>query len=182
VSRARRVVLVLAASLLVAALGLAILLQAPARSRPPGWKDPWARLPLEPEGSWTADPLKRGVVQASFFSATDSLTACLQKYPAPGGVVIKLELLVETEHGGTHLEYVESSSRPDLPEGLVSCVTRVLEQGAPVLTPGVAEGTRWRLELAFLLPQPADLPPAPWWRRFLPDAWHSRHLPGNDVG
>jgi len=121
-------------------------------------------------------------VQASFFSATDSLTHCLQKYAAPGGAVLKLELMVETEHGGTHLEYVEASPRADLPEGLVSCLTRVLEQSPPVLTPGIPEGTLWHLELAFLVPQPADLPPAPWWRRFVPDAWHTGHLPGNDVG
>ena len=181
-SRVRRVLLGLAAAVLVAGLGLSLLLHAPARPRPAGWKDRWAALPLEREGEWSADPLKRGVVQASFFSATDSLTLCLQKYGATGGEVVKLELLVETEQRGTHFEFVEAQPRPDLPEGLVSCVTRVLEQGEAVRTPGVPEGTRWRLELAFLLPQPADLPPAPWWRRLLPDAWHARHLPGNDVG
>ena len=179
---ARRVLLGLAAAVMVAGLGLSILLRAPARPRPAGWKEPWAALPLKREGQWTADPLKRGVVQAAFFSATDSLTLCLQKYDGAGGEVVKLELLVETGQRGTHLEFVEAQPRPDLPEGLVSCVTRVLEQATAVRTPQLAEGTRWRLELAFLLPQPGDLPPAPWWRPFLPDALHTGPPPGNDVG
>ena len=178
VKRARLVLASVGAAVLVAGLVLSLVLEPPRRPRPPGWKDAWAALPLEREGEWALDPLKRGVVQASFFSATDRLTGCLQKHPVPAGSTVKLELLVETEAGGTHLEYVDAAPRPDLPEGLVSCLTRTLEQGLPVPTPRVPEGTRWRLELAFFLPPAADLPRAPWWRRFAPDAWHG----GNDVG
>lgn len=177
-SRPRLVLLVLGATAMVAGVGLSLLLDAPRRPRPAGWKDPWAALTLEREGEWAADPLERGVVQASFFSATDRLTHCLQQFGGPAGSMVKLELFVETEAGATHLEYVDAEPRPDLPEGLVWCLTRTLEQGLPVPTPRLPEGTRWRLEVAFLLPPAGDLPRAPWWRRFAPNTWH----PGNDIG
>lgn len=181
-SRPRLAVLVLLAAGFTLALGAFLFLDQPARPRPAGWKQPWERLPLEPERQWAVDGLKRGVVQASFFNATDHLTDCLQHHGGPEGALVKLELLVETEQGGTHLEYVEAEPRTDLPAGLMPCVTRALEAATPVPTPRLLEGTHWRLEVGFLVPPLADLPRAPWWKRLLPERWRQPRSGGSHVG
>ena len=167
-------VLIAVVVMLLASFGV----EPPARPRPEGWRDEWAGLPLLKEGEWSLDSLKRGVVQGEFFLSTDGLTSCLQRHGEVEGAVLKLELLVETERGGTHLEYVEAEPRTDLPEGLVSCLTHTLEQAQPLPTPGLAEATRWRLEVNFLVPPVAELP-LPWWKRLLP---RSRTFSGNHVG
>lgn len=178
----RGILSLLAAAALAVALFAMIFLYQPSRPRPEGWQQPWAALPLEHEGDWAIQPLKRGVVQACFFSATDTLTRCLQQYGAPEGAVVKLELLLETEHGGTHPEYVVAAPRSDLPGGLVSCLTGALEAVTPVRTPQLPEGTLWRLEVPFLVPPLADLPVAPWWRRWVPAQWRPPGSRGNQVG
>ena len=161
---------------LIGGLAVSLLSDEPSRPRPAGWRDEWAGLPLEHERDWSLDPLKRGVVQALFFSSTDALTKCLQKHGGPEGAVVKLELLVETEQGHTHFEYVEPEPRAELPAGLVSCVTRALEQAQPLPTPRFPDKTRWRLEVPFLLPPPSALPRAPWWRRFIPERRKEDHI------
>lgn len=163
----------------VAALLASFVVEPPARPRPAGFRDEWAGLPLLKEGDWSLDSLKRGVVQGEFFLSTDGLAGCLQKHGNVEGAVLKLELLVETERGGTHLAYVETQPRADLPDGLVSCITHTLEQVQPLPTPGLGEDTRWRLEVNFLLPPSGELPKPPWWKRLLP---RSRAFSGNHVG
>lgn len=154
----------------VGALIASIVMDPPRRPRPEGWRTEWDALPLLEEGDWAMDSLKRGVVQAEFFSSTDELAHCVRKHGGEGATVM-LELLVETEHGGTHFEYVEAEPRTDLPDGLVSCVTRALESAAPLPTPGLPDGTKWRLEVGFLVPPLAELPKVPWWQRFIPERW-----------
>src|SRR4051812_37416023 len=78
------------------------LMEAPRRPRPEGWRSEWAALPLLTEGEWAMNPLQRGVVQGEFFSSSDELAHCVQKYGG-SGTRVKLELLVETERGATHL-------------------------------------------------------------------------------
>ena len=116
------------------------------------------------------DPIRRGVVQGQFFVSTDELAHCVQKFGGSGANV-KLELLVETEHGVTHLEYVDAEPRSDLPAGLMPCVTRALEGAEPMPTPGLPEGLKWRLEHEFLVPPLTDLPKVKWWQRFMPERW-----------
>lgn len=161
----------------VALVGVLVtsLMDAPRRPRPEGYRREWDALPLLAEGEWALDAVKRGVVQAEFFVSTDELAHCVQKYGGSGATV-KLELLVETEHGVTHLEYVDVASgdpepRTVLPEGLMPCVTRALEGADPVPTPALPEGLKWRLELNFLVPPLEDLPKPKWWQRFIPERW-----------
>ena len=158
------------------------LLEPPRRARPEGWRSAWDSLPLIKEGEWAVDTLQRGVVQGEFFLATDELAACVRKNRGGEGATVKLELLVETEHGQTHFEFVDAEPRSDLPSGLVSCVTRALENAAPLPTPALPEGTRWRLELSFLVPPVTDLPKGPWWERFIPERWRSGRSSGTHVG
>lgn len=169
-----KVILLVAAAAAIAALAASLLLPAPRRPRPEGWRQPWAGLPLLQEGEWAVDRVKRGVVQGEFFSATDELAHCVQQDPSAEGEVLELELLVETERGYTHFEFVDSPPRDDLPDGLVSCVTGTLEAAAPLPTPGIPEGTRWRLAVKFLVPPLKELPRVPWWKRWLPERWRSR--------
>lgn len=156
----------------VALIGVIVtsLMDAPRRPRPEGYRKEWDVLPLQKEGDWAIDALKRGVVQGEFFVSTDELSHCVQKFGGSGANV-KLELLVETEHGVTHLEYVDSEPRTDLPEGLMPCVTRALEGADPIPTPALPEGLKWRLELNFLVPPISDLPKVKWWQRFMPERW-----------
>ena len=178
--RARLVVGVLLLVALVVALLGSFAVEPQGRPRPTGFRDEWAGLPLLKEGEWALDPLKRGVVQGEFFLSTDGLAGCLQKHGNVEGAVLKLELLVETERGGTHLEYVDAQpARADFPAGLVSCITHTLEQAQPLPTPGLPENTRWRLEVSFLLPPIAELPKRPWWKRLIPSA---DSFSGNHVG
>jgi hypothetical protein len=172
----KKIVALLGVVLLIAGLALSLLNDQPGRPRPVGWRDEWAGLPLEHERDWSMDPLKRGVVQALFFGSTDQLTGCFQKFGGETESVVKLELLVETEQGHTHFEYVEPEPREDLPAGLVSCITRVLEHAQPLPTPRTPENTRWRLEVPFLLPPLADVPKPPWWRRFIPERRSEDHI------
>jgi hypothetical protein len=155
------------------------LMDAPQRPRPDGYRKEWDALPLEKEGDWAIDTLKRGVVQGEFFTSTDELAHCVQKFGGSGASV-KLELLVETEQGATHLEYVEAEPRADLPPGLMPCVTRALEAANPVPTPALPEGLKWRLELNFLVPPISDLPKLQWWQRLMPERW--RGPPTSHVG
>ncbi len=178
--RAALIVLVVAIAL-VAALAVS-LLDPPRRARPDGWRSAWDSLPLIKEGAWAVDTLQRGVVQGEFFLATDELAQCVRKHRGGEGATVMLELLVETEHGQTHFEFVDAEARSELPAGLVSCVTRALENAAPLPTPALPEGTRWRLEVSFLVPPVADLPRVPWWERFIPERWRSGRSSGAHVG
>ena len=175
----KRVIIAVVVAVVVFAIAASLLIDGPRRPRPEGWKAPWASLPLIKEGEWAVDPLKRGVVQGEFFHATDGLSHCVRKHGGAEGAVVKLELLVETEHGVSHFEYVDAEPRADLPEWLVSCITRTLEEAIPLPTPGLPEGTRWRLELSFLVPPLEELPQVPWWKRWLPRPGPSG---GNHVG
>ena len=180
--RSVRVLLVLVAFSVVTGLAVSILGEAPRRPRPPGYRAEWDGLPLKLEGEWALDATRRGVVQGEFFLATDELAPCVQRHGG-SGATLKLELLVETEQGGTHFEYVEAQAvpGPPVPEGLASCVTRVLEGTAPLPTPGLPESTRWRLEVNFLVPPSSDLPRVPWWKRFIPERWRGSPS-GNHIG
>lgn len=178
--RALLIVLVVVIAL-VAALVIS-LLGPPRRARPDGFRSAWDNLPLVKEGEWAVDSLQRGVVQGEFFLATDELAQCVRQHRGGEGATVKLELLVETERGQTHLEFVDAEPRPDLPGGLVSCVTRALENAAPLPTPALPEGTRWRLELSFLVPAVTDLPRVPWWDRFIPERWRPGRASGTHVG
>ena len=179
---ARVILAVVAAVSLLAVLVGSLLADAPRRPRPAGWRAPWDALPLLKEGEWAVDPVKRGLVQGEFFLATDELGQCVRRHGGAEGEVLELELLVEAEHGGTHFEYVDAAPRTDLPAGLVSCVTRALEAVEPLPTPGLPDGTLWRLQLNFLVPPLADIPPVPWWKRFLPEGWRSGRSSGTHVG
>ncbi len=189
--RSVKVMLVLMAFAVLISLMVWITGDVPRRPRPPGFRAEWEGLALSPEGEWALDATKRGVVQGEFFLATDALAACVQEHGGEGANV-KLELLVETEQGGTHFEYVDAAVHPDTDpvhpersrgtELLLSCVTRVLEGAAPVPTPGLPESTRWRLEVNFLVPPLSELPKVPWWRRFIPARWRSGNASGNHIG
>lgn len=154
------------------------LMDAPRRPRPEGYRKEWDALPLLQEGEWSLDAVKRGVVQGQFFVSTDELAHCVRKFGGSGASV-KLELLVETEHGVTHLEYVETEPRSDLPEGLMPCVTRALEGADPIPTPALPEGLKWRLELNFLVPPLAELPKVKWWQQLLPERWRGSRSTGH---
>lgn len=170
--RAHTLVLIVAALSAVLALAASLLLDAPRRPRPEGWRAPWEGLPLVKEGEWAVDATKRGVVQGEFFLVTDELSQCVRKHGGEDAEV-KLELLVETERGGTHFEYVDAQPGHHAPRALVSCVTRSLESADPLPTPSLPEGTRWRLEVTFLVPPLKELPQVPWWKRLLPERWRS---------
>ncbi len=176
-----RYILLAVAIALVAALVIS-LLDPPRRPRPDGYRSAWDSLPLIKEGEWAVDTLQRGVVQGEFFLATDELAQCVRSHRGGEGATVRLELLIETERGQTHLEFVDAEARPELPSGLVSCVTRALENAAPLPTPALPEGTRWRLELSFLVPPVTDLPGVPWWERFIPERWRSGRPSGTHVG
>lgn len=169
----------LGAAALVVGLAAELLLYQPRRPRPEGWRAPWDGLALLKEGEWATDPLKRGVVQGEFFSASDQLEHCVRKYEGNEGQVLVLELLVETERGGTHFEFVDADAHPVLSKQFVACVTGVLERAVPLPTPGLPVGTRWRLQVHFLVP-PAQPAHGPWWKRLLPGGGPTR--PGNDIG
>ena len=174
-----RVISLIAAIVVIIALAVSLLGDAPRRPRPEGFRASWDKLALLQEGEWAVDQFLRGVVQAEFFVSTDDLSRCVQKYGGSGASV-KLELLLEAEHGATHVEFVDAEPRTELPEGLVSCVTRSLEAADPLPTPAVAEGSKWRLEYSFLVPPIADLPRLKWWERFIPERWRAGRA--QDVG
>lgn len=179
-NRRRGLLVGLGAAALVFALAAELfLMSAPRRPRPEGFRAPWDGLPLLKEGEWSTDALKRGVVQGEFFSSTDELAHCVKKYDGAQGQVLVLELLVETERGGTHFEYVEAEPHPVISQALSGCVTRVLEQAVSLPTPALAEGTRWRLQVHFLVPPTSEVVEDPWWKKLLPGRWRGSK---GDVG
>lgn len=174
------------AGLLLVAAAIAVTLglfaQPRSRPRPEGWKREWEALPLEKESEWAVVNAKRGAVQAVFMEATGRLSHCVQKYQPKEGQVLVLELMTETVAEGTHFEWVEAEAKEALPRGFAACLTAALEGGVLVPTPNVPAGTKWRLQLSFLVPPLSDLPQLPWWRRFLPDTWRPAAAPGAHVG
>lgn len=165
--RKRGLLLGLAAAAIVVALAAELFLIERRHPRPEGWRAPWDGLPLLKEGEWSTDALKRGVVQGEFFSSTDELAHCVKKFDGAEGQVLVLELFVETERGQTHLEYVDAAENSAVPRGLSSCVTGALEHAVPLPTPAVPEGTRWRLQVNFLVPPASEVHEDPWWKRLL---------------
>lgn len=156
--------------LLLAAGGVAVLITwDPPRARPEGWKAEWAALPLEPELQWMADNAKRGSMIRSFMSVREELEECVEEYP-PGsdGATLNVELLFEPESTGEKLEYFEVVSENGAPSGLATCLTREVERAPVVVMPAELRG-QWRLALTYVIPAPGVIPPAPWWRRFVPE-------------
>lgn len=146
----------------------------PRRERPMGWNTPWASIPLEPEASWAVDPLKRGVMQRAFMDASAHLTECSQEFSrTKEGGVAQLEVLLETTAAGTRVMFVEPTPKPELPPTLLTCIERALERTAPVATPGLPAGTKWRLSLTFLLPPLDELVTPPWWEALVPESFRS---------
>lgn len=159
--------------LMSAVLAFVISAWDPPRPRPDGWRAPWDSLPLEDESAWAPQRARRFLVQELFAGAVDELTECSQEYyREPESKTVQLELLIEVAADGARLAFVVPEPRGELAPGLMPCVVRALEKTKPVPTEFPA-GTRWRLGLAFVLNPPAELKPAPWWQRFIPEAWRS---------
>jgi hypothetical protein len=169
-----RPLLTAVAALLVVGLGVVIalgLLEPGPRARPADWAKEWTAAPLELEGDWSMNPHKRGALQQVFVAATGPLSRCVQAHRPPEGQQLRLELFTETVAGGTELEWVEVEETARVPDAFRRCVVAALEGTEEQRTPNVPPGTRWRLEYHFLVPPLSDLPPVPWWERYLPGLW-----------
>lgn len=147
----------------------------PRRARPDGWKTPWESVPLEPESQWALDAVRRDAMQRLFMQVSGELSHCSAEYVHEAGTndVVMLELLLEADQTGPRIMFVEAAPRPDLPGGLIACVTRALERTRPSKSQGVSPGTRWRLEHSFLLHQADEMPLEPWWESYVPDTFKS---------
>lgn len=178
----KKLIFSLVAAVIIAGLALQVLSGEPRRARPPDFRAQWEGLALTAERDWSLDPFLRGVVQGEFFSATDQLARCVKEYDGAEGEVLVLELLVETERGGTHFEFVDAQPHPVIAQDLSDCVTRVLEQAQPLPTPALPEGKRWRLQVHFLVPPTEQVVEDPWWKKLLPGRWRPRTGSKADVG
>ncbi|GMU59580.1 MAG: hypothetical protein AMXMBFR34_13430 [Myxococcaceae bacterium] len=169
----KRVVL---AALVVLLLGVAGLLvfKRPPRARPPGYDAPWASLPESPEQEWGVDPVKRSVVQEVFTVANEDLEHCnIEHYGGAQDDLVVFDLLFEQQPGGMQLVFAREVPRNDLPALLLPCFAQALERTPPVKRSGLEPGARWRVTVHLTVHAAGDLPPPPWWHRFVPDSWKS---------
>ena len=106
--------------------------------------------------------------------ASAQLAECSQEFSrTKEGGVAQLEVLLETGAAGTQVMFVVPTPKPELPPNLSTCIERALERTAPVVTPGLPVGTKWRLSLAFLLPPLDELVTPPWWEPLVPESFRS---------
>lgn len=178
----KKLIFGLVAAVLIVGLAVQVLSGEPRRPRPPGFRAAWEGLALTAERDWSLDTFLRGVVQGEFFSASNQLAGCVKDFDGAGGEVLVLELLVETERGGTHFEFVAAQPHPVISQDLSDCVTRVLEQAQPLPTPALPDGKRWRLQVHFLVPPSEQAVEDPWWKKLLPGRWRPRAGSKTDVG
>lgn len=164
----------LAFSVLLAGAGLAFLFHEPPRPRPPGFDAPWDGLPRAVERDWGPDPQKRLMVQKLFSDATEELERCNLAFdPGPEGGVLVVDLLFEQRAGGMQLVFARAEEDAAVDPRLATCISRELEEAGPVPTTEVATGTRWRLTTHVVLHPASELPPPPWWHRFVPASWRT---------
>ncbi|PZR14508.1 MAG: hypothetical protein DI536_10660 [Archangium gephyra] len=169
----KRVAVIVLFMLLALAVGLALLWQRPRRPRPEGFDAPWAALPELMERDWSTDASKRDAVQALFIEASEQLQHCNQEHwREEEGSVVKLSLLLERQPDGMQLMFVKSAPRAELPPLLLSCFEQALEKTRPVPSTEPV-GARWRLLVHVLIHPASELPPEPWWHRFVPQSWRS---------
>ncbi|MGV3620741.1 MAG: hypothetical protein ACO1OB_07985 [Archangium sp.] len=169
----KRTAVVLLFVLLAVGVALALLWQRPRRPRPEGFDAPWAQLPELLERDWSTDAPKRDAVQAIFIEASEQMLHCNQEHwRETHGQVVKLTLLMEQRADGMQLRFVKSPQRDDLPALLLPCFEQALEKTKPVPSPE-RPGARWKLLVHVLIHPAADLPPEPWWHRFVPRSWRS---------
>lgn len=171
-----RRVLTTVAALLVVGLGIVIalgLFEPKPKARPADWAKAWSAAPLELESDWSMNPSKRGALQQVFMAATGPLSRCVQTHRPPEGQQVRLELFTETVAEGTEFEWVDAEETASVPAAFRQCVVAALEGTEEQPTPKIPPGTRWRLEYHFLVPPLTDLPPVPWWERYLPGLWHA---------
>ncbi len=174
VATVKRRIVVIALVVLFVAIVLALVIQRPRRPRPEGFDAPWASLPETIERDWSTDVLKRGVIQDVFSAVSEELQHCnMELYRLADGDVVKADLLFEQQAAGMQLMFVRMPERPTLPPLLLPCFEQALERSRPVPNTGLAVGTRWRLGVHMLIHPVADLPPEPWWHRFVPQSWRS---------
>lgn len=169
----KRVAVVLIFVLLALGIALALVWQRPRRARPEGFDAPWAAMPELVERDWSTDAPKRDAVQAIFIEASEQLQHCNQEHwRSTDGDVVKLDLLLEQQPDGMQLRFVRSPQRPDFPPFLLTCFERALENTRPVPSPEPV-GTHWKLSVHMLVHAVGELPPEPWWHRFVPQSWRS---------
>jgi adenosine deaminase len=178
----RRALLIISAVLLGGA-ALALVIHEPPRPRPPGFDAPWDGLPRAVERDWGPDPQKRLVVQKLFSDATEELARCNLAFdPGPEGGVLVVDLLFEQTSRGMQLAFARAEEDASVDPRLAACITRELEEAGPVPTADVAPGTRWRLTTHIALQPASELPPPPWWHRFVPAGWRSGGTSSIHVG
>lgn len=159
--------------LILGALLVLSVLERPRRARPADYDAPWAALPLDDERSWAADPVRREAVTRLFLEAREALQHCNEElYRAPESGAVTIELLMVQEQRGLRLQFARATASPGFPQ-LGPCLEQALEATQPTPNPGVADGTRWRLSAKVLLHPEHELPPIPWWHRFVPPSWRS---------
>lgn len=170
----KRRIVVISLVVLFVAIALALVVQRPRRPRPTGFDAPWASFPETIERDWSTDALKRGVIQEIFAAASEDLQHCnMEHYRLPEGDVVKVDLLFEQEADGMQLMFARMPDRPTLSPLLLPCFEQALERSKPVPNTGLAVGTRWRLGVHVLVHPVTELPPEPWWHRFVPQSWRS---------
>ena len=170
----KRAVVVTLLLLVAVAIAAVLLMQRPRRPRPEGFDAPWSQLPESPEKDWATDVLRSSTVQAAFVQANEGLQHCnMEHYRLEAGDAVKLDLLFEQQPDGMQLMFVRLPTRSDLPALLLPCFEQALEATKPVPTRDVPVGTRWRLGVHLLIHPASELPPEPWWYRFVPQSWRS---------
>ncbi len=158
--------------LVLLGLSASLFLKRPRRARPPGYEAPWAALSTVTQRDWAPDPTYREVVQAVFFEARAALEHCNEElYRRSEGAELEVELLMERTPEGMQLRFAHVPERPEAPR-LATCIEQALESTAPAPA-ALPPGTRWRLSAIILLHPEDELPPIPWWHRFVPPSWRS---------
>lgn len=159
--------------LVIAAVVVLSVLQRPRRARPDGYDAPWAALPVDDERAWAGDATRREVVTSLFVEAREAMQHCNEElYRAQESGAVTIELLLVQERDGMRLQFARAEALPQYPQ-LGPCLERALEATGPAPNPGVAVGTVWRLSAKVLLHPEHELPPIPWWHRFVPPSWRS---------
>ncbi len=168
----KRLSIAVAVVLAVTVLGFSVM-QRPRRPRPEGYDSLWAALPVSDESNWAPDAQRREVVMAIFLEARESLQHCNEElYRAPTSGAVTIELLLQRQPEGMQLVYARAEDLPRFPR-LGRCLEQALEATQPASAPGIPAGTRWRLSAKIFLHPEDELPPIPWWHRFVPPSWRS---------
>ena len=159
--------------LVIAAVVVLSVLQRPRRARPDGYDAPWAALPVDDERAWAGDATRREVVTSLFVEAREAMQHCNEElYRAQESGAVTIELLLAQEASGMRLVFARAEVLPQFPK-LGRCLEQALEATDAAPNPGTPEGTRWRLSAKVLLHPESELPPIPWWHRFVPPSWRS---------